>query len=182
MNARTGKIARAPYAVRQTVNGMLRDGATAGEVIKYLAGQGISGVNEVNVTNWRQGGFQDWLAEQARLEEMAFKREFALEIVRQNEGSKLGEAAIQLASTQLYDVISEFNISSLKGLLEEKPENYANVVNALAKLSKGALDIEKYRDLVREQKRKIEEAVAGARKGGLTPETLQTIEQAAAML
>jgi Protein of unknown function (DUF3486) len=158
-NRRTGKIARLPKDIRDVVNLMLQDGATAAVVIAKLEGmlangaQGVDGKpieipNEQNVTNWVQGGFKDWQAEQQRLDDMRFKREMALEIVRQNEGGKIQEAALQIASSQLYEVISEFDIQSLKEMLAEQPEEFANLVNSLAKLSKSALDYEKYRDAV----------------------------------
>lgn len=143
-NARTGKIARAPFEVRTRVNEMLRDGATAGAVIKFLESKDIFAVSEMNVTNWRQGGHQDWLSEQARLSDMQAKREFALEIVKQNEGSKLHEASLQLAASQLYEVLTEFDLGNLKTLLKAEPENYAKIVTALARLSKGALDRERF--------------------------------------
>lgn len=181
--ARTGKIARAPYEVRKEVNVMLRDGKTAKAVIKFLESKDVFGVSEQNVTNWREGGYQDWLNEQTRLEEMQFKREFAMEIVRQNQGSQLQEATLHLAASQLYDALTDYDIGNLKQLLAEKPENYAAVVNSLAKLSKGALEVDKYKAQVREQKAKIEAALNTAKsKGGLTPETLKTIEEAAGML
>lgn len=181
--ARTGKIARASYEVRKHVNELLRDGATAKAVISFLEGAGINGVNEQNVTNWRDGGYQDFLKEQSRLDEMQFKREFAMEIVRQNQGSQLQEATLHLAASQLYEALTDYDIGNLKTLLAEKPENYAAIVNSLAKLSKGALEVDKYKAQVREQKEKIEKALAGARsKGGLTPETLKAIEEAAGML
>ncbi len=182
-NARTGKIARAPFEVRTQVNRMLRDGMPAVAVMTYLATQGIPGVNEQNVTNWRDGGYQDWLGQQCRLDEMAAKREFAMEIVKQNQGSQLHEATLHLAASQLYEALTDFDIGSLKELLADKPENYANIVNSLAKLSKGALELNKYKDQVREQKAKIEAALGAAKtKGGLTQDTLKQIEDAAAML
>lgn len=155
-NARTGKIARAPFEVRTQVNVMLRDGAPAKAVIDHLASAGIPGVNEQNVTNWRDGGYQDWLGQQSRLDEMAAKREFAMEIVKQNQGSQLHEATLHLAASQLYEALTDFDIGSLKELLADKPENYANIVNSLAKLSKGALDIRKYQDAVSQAKTEIQ--------------------------
>lgn len=155
-NQRTGKIARAPYEVRQHVNEMIRNGELAREVIAYLDKNEIRGVTEMNVTNWRQGGYQDWLKEQARLEDMAAKREFAMEIVKQNEGSKLHEATLHLAASQLYEALTEFDITRLKDLLDEEPENYAAIVNSLAKLSKGALELQKYQDAVVSAQKEIQ--------------------------
>jgi Lhr-like helicase len=189
MAARTGKIARLPKEIRDVVNHMLRDGSPASAIIKRLEALKLKGATaadglpieiptDMNLSNWKEGGYQDWLREQERLEEMRLKREMALELVRQNEGSKIHEAAIQLASSQLYEVISEYDLGSLKGLLQEKPENFANLVNSLAKLSKGALDIEKYRDLVKAQKEKIEAAIKeGKSQKGFTKETIEKIER-----
>ncbi len=154
--ARTGKIARASYEVRKHVNEMLRDGKTAKAVINFLNGAGISGVTDMNVSNWRDGGFQDFLKEQTRLEEMQFKREFAMEIVRQNQGSQLQEATLHLAASQLYEALTDFDIGRLKELLDEKPENYAAIVNSLAKLSKGALEVQKYKDAVSQAQKEIQ--------------------------
>jgi hypothetical protein len=186
---RTGKIARLPKELRDVVNLMLRDGAAARVVIQKLEeakahgaksadGQPIEIPNEVNVTAWVQGGYQDWLAQQERLSDMQAKRDFALEIVKQNEGSKLHEATLHLAASQLYDALEDFDVKHLKELLADKPENFAQVVNSLAKLSKGALDVQKYKDLVREQKAKIEAAVAeGKSQGGFSTETIEKIER-----
>ena len=182
-NARTGKIARASFEIRTKVNEMLRDGATAKKIIDFLEQHEIR-VDDDVVSRWRQGGYQDWLKEQARLDDMRAKREFAMEIVKQNEGSKLHEATLHLAASQLYETLVDFDLHNLKELLADKPENYAAIVNSLAKLSKGALDQQKYRDLVQEQKRKIEATITQAKnsKGGLTKEGLAEIERAAAML
>ena len=178
MSARTGKIARAPYEVRTHVNAMLRDGNTSKAVVNFLAGAGIAGVNEQNVTNWRDGGYQDWLKEQSRLNDMQAKREFAMEIVRQNEGSKLQEATLHLAASQLYETLTEFDIGSLKELLAEKPENYALIVNALAKLSKGSLEIERYKDMVAE--RILDRAVL-AKADEINSSNMNNAEKIAAM-
>jgi len=186
---RTGKIARLPKAMRDVVNLMLRDGATSAAIIKALEqakGNGATAAdglpieipNEQNLTNWKDGGYQDWLLEQQRLDDMKFKREMALEIVRQNEGSKIHEAALQLASSQLYEVISEFDLASLKDLLHEKPENFADLVNSLAKLSKGALEIEKFKEHVAESKRRIEAVIKeGRTDGGFSDATIEKIER-----
>lgn len=187
--ARHGKIARLKHEHRTHVNEMLRDGASAARVIAFVQkladagerdanGDPIEPLNDQNVTNWREGGFREWLKEQERLADMRHKREFALEIVRQNEGSKLQEATLHLAASQLYEALTDFDISGLKELLADKPENYTQVVNALAKLSKGALDVEKFKDNVRQRKEAIEGALKQAKQsGGLTKETIATIEQ-----
>ncbi|MBU6408983.1 MAG: hypothetical protein KGR98_01220 [Verrucomicrobia bacterium] len=121
--ARIGKVARAPYAVRTRVNEMLRDGAAARQVIEYLEAQGIKDVSDCNISVWRHGGYQDWLAEQQppaeqeRLAMMARRRDLALEIVKQCQGSRISEAAFHIAASQVYEVLGHFNPARLKALL-----------------------------------------------------------------
>lgn len=177
-NRRNGKVARLPKETRDVVNAMIRDGRTYADIIRETGAQ----VNEQNLTNWKEGGHQDWLKEQERLEDMRAKREFALEVVKQNEGSKLHEATLHLAASQLYEALTDFDLSALKALLAAKPENYANIVNALAKLSKGALDIEKYKEAVRERKEKIAGLLKPGRDRGLSPEAIRQIEDEVKLL
>ena len=181
-NQRTGKIARAPYEVRTRVNELLRDGAKYSVIIKFLETKDIFGIAEQNVTNWQQGGYQDWLKEQERLATMQAKREFALRVVRENEGSTIHEAGLQFAASQIFELLEDIDVAEMKTKLANDPENFSKIVSALARISKEALGFEKFKQVVAEQKRKIEAALSSAKKGGLTPETLATIEQAAAML
>lgn len=185
--ARTGKIARLPKTLRDAVNFALRDGATAARVTELIAQAKTNGAtngdgteielpNDQNVTNWRDGGHADWLKEQARLEDMRLKREFALDVVKQNEGGKIHEAGLNLAASQIFEVLQDFDLDALKERLAEDPENFIGVVRALSGITKEAREFEKYREFVAEQKRKIEAAIAdGSSKGGITPETLTKI-------
>jgi hypothetical protein len=192
--ARTGKIARLPKTLRDSVNLALQDGATAQRVMQLITEAKASGAtngdgteieipNDQNLTNWREGGYADWLKENERLNDMRAKREFALRIVSENEGGKIHEAGLNLAASQIFELLQDFDVAAMKEKLAENPEEFSKLVSALARISKEALGFEKYRELVAEQKRKINEALNSAKsKGGLTAETLQTIEQAAAML
>jgi hypothetical protein len=72
MNARNGKIARCPNAIREQLNQKLRDGLEAATILPWLnslpevqsvLAERFAGlpVNEVNLSAWRTGGYQDWL-------------------------------------------------------------------------------------------------------------------------
>lgn len=159
------------------MNQWLRDGIPYMQIIAFLAARNFEGINEQNLTNWKDGGHQDWLREQERLADMANKREFAMQIVRENEGSKLHEATLHLAASQIYEALSEFDLSALKDLLAEKPENYAQIVNGIAKLSQRALDVQKYKDANARALKVLEDAKRGADKGGLSTETIERIER-----
>lgn len=185
--ARTGKIARLKKAHRDQVNTMLLDGASAESVIRFIGklvaagetdadGEAIQLPNDQNITNWREGGYADWLKERQRLDDMRSKREFALEIVKQNEGGKIHEAGLNLAASQIFELLQDFDVQTLKNQLADDPENYSKLVSALARISKEALGFEKYREQVAEARRQIEAALdADKGKGGITPETLEKI-------
>jgi hypothetical protein len=174
---RKGKVAQLPFATRTEVNTWLRDGITYVEICDRLEKAGFPGFSEQNVSNWKEGGHEDWLKEQERLADMAAKREFALEIVKANQGSKIHEASLQLAASQIYDVITDFDPSTLKAALTGDPENYARLVNALSKLSEGGLKYERYRQEVEDRKQKALAEIGRAKSGGITPETLELIEK-----
>jgi len=77
MSSRTrkGKVARLPFDIREAVNNMIRDGATAAELNNILASKGFAKLNGTNWTNWRKGGYQDWLKEQDRIDAIRAKHE-----------------------------------------------------------------------------------------------------------
>jgi hypothetical protein len=79
---RRGKIARLPHAVREELNQRLLDGESGNGLIQWLnelsearaALQrefGGGDINEQNLSEWRQGGFRDWLAKAEAEELMA---------------------------------------------------------------------------------------------------------------
>ncbi len=76
---RTGKIARLPRSVREQLNRRLQDGEPGTRLVKWLnvAAEvqsmlaeefGGRAINEQNLSEWKQGGYRDWLAQQEALE------------------------------------------------------------------------------------------------------------------
>ena len=72
MRTRRGKIARLPLAVREELNTRLRNGEEGAQLVLWLNGlpavQEIlaakfkgKAISECNLSNWRAGGYADWL-------------------------------------------------------------------------------------------------------------------------
>jgi hypothetical protein len=72
---RNGKIARLPHSIRELLNRRLRDGEQGVKLLKWLNGLpevqevlaedfGGRPINEQNLSEWKQGGFNDWLRHQ----------------------------------------------------------------------------------------------------------------------
>ena len=76
---RRGKIARLPGGIREELNQRLENGEQGARLVEWLNGlpevqavlaQDFEGqaINEVNLTQWRKGGFLDWQAWRRALE------------------------------------------------------------------------------------------------------------------
>src|SRR5439155_9583204 len=75
---RNGKIARLPLAVRQELNRRLDEGEQGKKLVAWLNGLpevqaivatefGGRAIREQNLSEWKQGGYRDWLAKQEAL-------------------------------------------------------------------------------------------------------------------
>ena len=185
MSRRTGKIASLPKVLRDQVNTKLRDGVTYAGIIDFLR-EDCPDLNAENVSHWFKGsgdpengsGYQDWLKDQERLDDMKRKREFAMQIVQENEGSKIHEAAVQIAASQIYEVLTDLDPKTIQDKLRDNPEQYSRLINALAKLSDQGIKHQRYKDEVAARKERIQKELDQAKgKGGITKETLRRIEQ-----
>lgn len=135
-----GKIGRLSDAQRARINGLIRDNKTADEIIAVCAASGLPGVTPQNVSAWKRFGYEKWLKDQQRLDAMAARREFSRTLI--NEALEEGGDALALASDaasamavdQISDALEEFDTGALKAMLHEKPENFAVLISALAKL------------------------------------------------
>jgi hypothetical protein len=97
---RNGKIARLPHAVRLELNRRLRNGEQGKKLVAWLKSQpevqsilarGFSGraISEQNLSEWRRGGYPEWLAHQDALERV---RNLALDAGELNvAGGVLGD-------------------------------------------------------------------------------------------
>ena len=93
-----GKIARLPRNIRDELNHRLDDGEPGGRILAWLnalpavpaAGLGGRGINAQNLSNWRKGGFQDWLKQQERRNLVRELTENAEELSMDAGGVELG--------------------------------------------------------------------------------------------
>jgi len=186
MRRRTGKIATLPKVLRDQVNAMLRDGISYARIELWLTEQGHPGVNSENISHWYKGsgapedgsGYQDWLNDQVRLDDLRIKREAAMDFVKQTQGSDLQEAALQLAASHAYEIFLEVDPKDVAARFKENPELIAPLVNATARGFGESLKFQRYRDDVQRRKETIQRELDQAKgKGGITPETLHRIEQ-----
>jgi hypothetical protein len=180
---RNGKIARLPKDLRDLVNCMMDDGAQHRSIIMELEKhrhrwpEGITEISEMNLSNWRAGGYVDWTREQELQGDLRARREFALSLVEDTPEGKLNEAVVQIGVAQLYHVLAACDRDSLQAKLRDDPNAYARLVNSLSRLSRTALDVQKYKDHVQQRKARIEaELEKATESGGLSDQVIATIQ------
>src|SRR5258706_4951070 len=132
---RVGKIAQLPKIQRDLINRLLDDGSTYKIIEEDMAKQDVS-LNAENISNWFQGGYQDYLQHGDWLAQMSALRENAGDFL-QSDDLKFHQAIIQVAVTQIF--------KSLKAeKLNDDPANHTRMLNSLCRLSREALGLRKY--------------------------------------
>jgi len=141
---RNGKIARLPKAVRDKINQWIDDGRTYPQIIKDL-GDDAKDLKPGHFSEWRKGGYEDYLRHQEWRDQLRILRENGSEMSELTDGPKFQETLVQIALTEIFRVLQQ-------GELKPDSLNYIRLFNALARLNREALGLRKYNDhLAKEQ-------------------------------
>jgi hypothetical protein len=141
---RTGKIARLPRKDRDLLNLMLRDGIPYAKIVRKLADHGHS-INEDQLSRWFSGGYQEWVQEQAWLDEMRARLDFANEILTQPNADRIDAASLRIAVTQMYSLLLSFDPLTLKNQLSTQPSAYSRLLSTLCKITDSLVRSERRR-------------------------------------
>lgn len=143
---RIGKIARLPADIREGVNEMLYDGLEYNRIVDWLTQQGYPGVSPKNITNWKDGGYEDWLNHCQRLAELEVKSGYALEVAQQADPSKFQHATVNLTCLQFFEMLNRFDPIKLAASLQVKPEKYPALINALARFTREYVGLKRFHE------------------------------------
>jgi len=137
--ARVGKIARLPLEVREELNRRLQAGELGPQLLPWLnampevqkvvadffSGQAI---NAQNLSDWRLGGFTEWLEKQDRTHRVKELAKYAAELARAN-GASIAEGASAIASGRILELLE-----AVDGKLG--PEDLGEIITGLTNLRK----------------------------------------------
>ena len=115
MRARVGKIARLPGAVRHELNRRLYNGALGKNLVPWLNALpevalvlnerfASRPITEDNISEWRRGGFQEWLRERERRTRL---RELAAENPTHNPEDRIAELDAHLQERLVLELAEE---------------------------------------------------------------------------
>ncbi|MCX6906907.1 MAG: hypothetical protein NTY01_02565 [Verrucomicrobia bacterium] len=151
MTTRTGKIARLPLDVKAELNRRLCDGEAGPSLVKWLnslpetkavmaaqfAGQPIS---EQNLSQWRQGGYKQWLTQQEILASVNQTLDDAAQIKDATPGS-LTDAMARLLTARLSVVLADLKTHGTDGKINY--ESLHALVADLVELRRGDQNAER---------------------------------------
>jgi hypothetical protein len=170
---RNGKVARLPKPVRDKLNALLDDGLTYKEVIAALGEDGQH-LNEDNIKNWYQGGFQDWQKERPCLDEWRAKWEFADDLVAQGHGLNIHQTVNQFLANQVHEAVTDLPAGLLRDALKEDPKNILYLMQVFPRLTEAEVQCERHRAESERSRVKATEKKTGKR--AIQPETQKQIE------
>jgi hypothetical protein len=140
---RTGKVARLPHAVRERLNQFLDDGLTYVEILNQLGDDGKH-LSLANLSNWRAGGYQDWLKAQAWADDLQARRQMFESLASGEDGLLVPEGGLQMAALKISESIRDLFLSD--GSADSDPAELARLANSLARLSRTLMDFQKLRE------------------------------------
>jgi hypothetical protein len=150
---RKGKIARLPKATRDMLNQMLDDGLPYPVIIEEL-GEAGEGLNTQNLTNWKQGGYQDWVKMQEQLECAKAQVETATELLSKTghvDVNKIYDACNHVAAAQLFETVMRHGEGALEKMLKQNPVTYIKLLSTIRNFAESGLRFAKVHQLERQQ-------------------------------
>jgi hypothetical protein len=139
--ARQGKIARLPHNLREQVNRRLLDGLTYAEILTWLnqepaaieiwntAFEG-SPANPQNMSEWRQGGYIEWLNRRQKTENLKTLAAFSVDLAK--AGGNVADGAAAIAAGHL--------LETLENIASDEDADLSALTQAVATLRRGDLD------------------------------------------
>ncbi len=140
---RTGKIARLRREIRAQLNRRLQDGEPGTRLVEWLnslpemqavlkADFGGRPLSEQNLSEWKQGGYQEWLAQQ---EALAQVRELAA------DAGELADATQGVLADHLATVLTARYASALAGWKGEATEEFRRKLRSLRGLCQDIVEL-----------------------------------------
>lgn len=142
MTTRNGKVARLPHQIREQLNHRLSDGEPGNRLVEWLnnlpevrqvLARGFGGrqINEQNLSEWRQGGYQDWLKQQERRKLVRQLAEEAGELQEEAGGYEVSQHLAAVLGAELAESAQE-----LLATTTDPKERWARLQELLLELSR----------------------------------------------
>jgi len=127
---------------------MLDDGHPYRAIIEKLQEPGAPplpyAITEHNLSEWKDGGFQDWLKNQFWQDELRTRCDTFTGVLEGTDPVQLPEGGLQLAAVGICELLRDLSAPPAES--EADPDKYIRAANSLARLSRSILQVQHYRD------------------------------------
>jgi hypothetical protein len=124
---------------------MLQDGVPYPAIILNLGDNGKH-LNIANLSRWKNGGYKEWLLEQAFIERTRARQETPGQLVCNFDATEVNHAALQLGTLHIFEALRDLGPGSLNKKLGGDCAAFARLINALARASRETMQLQKYRE------------------------------------
>jgi hypothetical protein len=172
MHSPKGKIARLPAKVRNELNERLYDGQAYNQIVAWLEAQGHPGFNEMNISRWREGGYQAWLHAQERHDHREFLRELAEQT--QSDDPAFQDAGIHLAQLQFFEALNSLEGADLAIMVKENRKEFLALLKTFTHFNRYCLQRAKFKNDLQQQEKADQRRNQPARQS-VTDENMERI-------
>ena len=129
---RHGRLARLPSVIREELNRRLYENELASTIVEWLNGlevvkticdeNGTGPINRMTLSNWRMGGYQDWLTRREHIDRTRELGKWAVRLSRAH-GVQISEGTASILSAKVLEVLEGINrMSEIEAPLDEDGE------------------------------------------------------------
>jgi hypothetical protein len=164
---RTGKVACLPHEIREQINRMLQNGVPYRRIIEKLHEPGVTPlpheISENNLSDWKDGGYQDWLKDQFWQDDMRARLQtFSGLLTKGGDAIQLPEGGLQLAVIGLCELLRD--VSEASADPKADPDKVVRLANSLARVSRSIVQLQQYRDACTRARAALQELKDADRK------------------
>jgi hypothetical protein len=145
---RIGKIARLPWSVRNALNRRMMDGVEGSRLLEWLNAQvnvrevlrdefASRPVTKQNLSEWRRGGYQDWLRQQSVCGVIRALAEQAASLDEATGGARLSDRLAGVFSAEMAVIAEKMLDQTRDGDLSERWRTLRELLHETAKLRRG---------------------------------------------
>jgi hypothetical protein len=156
---------------------MIQDGVPYLQILERL-GPVAEGITEKNLSNWKAGGYVDWLREIQLSNAVQRKHELAQNIVEKSADiNGAGQAVLTIIATNLLEFLTETDPETMRDSLLSDADKFTRFVNSMVRLAEGGIkcQLQKYRQEDRAQE--VATRNAPLEKKGISDESLRRAEE-----
>jgi hypothetical protein len=174
---RNGKVARLPKSVRDQINNLILDGVPYLDIIERLSPD-TDGLTECNLSNWKAGGYLDWLRELQLAQAIQAKYELAQAIVaRSSDDNAAGQAVLQTIAANLCEFLVETDPATLRESLLSDADKFTRFVNSMVRLAEGGIKCQLHKFRAQDRAAEAEKRKKPAGPRGISDEALRLAEE-----